>query len=194
LGAGRSRSGLGGGRETEPPAPFGGIDFGLGAGRSAITFAADEADFDRSGADMRRILGAGRSVMSAFEGCAAVRGGSAPLGAGRSASPPPAASDGMKSRSSPGADGRVAPPLGAFVPRSVDERPAGGGGRLVPDGSTGGAGTIGGAGTSDGAGSEGNPTRDLQLVQVRNFAPVGISDSLTRLMFPHVVQVASIIA
>jgi hypothetical protein len=39
----------------------------------------------------------------------------------------------------------------------------------------------------------GNPTRDLQLVQVRNLAPAGMSASLTRLMFPHAVQAASII-
>jgi hypothetical protein len=42
------------------------------------------------------------------------------------------------------------------------------------------------------ADGEGNATRDLQLVHVRNLAPTGSSDSWTRLMFPHVVQVASI--
>jgi hypothetical protein len=55
------------------------------------------------------------------------------------------------------------------------------------------AGAFAGAGGFGGAGSAGSPTRDLQLEHVRNLAPAGRSASWTRLMFPHVVQVASII-
>jgi hypothetical protein len=117
-------------------------------------------------------------VIPVRDGWAAARGGSAPFGAGRSETPPEYSVSGVKSR--PDDAGR----MGIGPDRGVTGRDVAG-----PDAPRPGVivrGTAGGL-------SAGSPTRDLQLAQVTNFAPVGRSATLTRLMFPHAVQAASII-
>ena len=203
----RSRSGRGGGRDTCPlgRCPVGSFD--LGAGRSEIgagTFTAGE---------VRPDLGAGRSeipasasapgplIASALSragevGCDVEGSFDAPpgFGVGSSAAPANAESGGMKSSSAP-EPGRPLPAPG--VPSRVPVRGITSSGLAPAPGASlaprlGGAGT-GAPGTTACCVIDGRPTRDLQLAHVTNFAPGWISSSETRLTFPHVVQVASII-
>src|SRR5262249_55718213 len=161
------------GRSARPAAFIGGmfavLGDAFGAGRSAIPpllFGGIRSSRSSAAAVcLLAALGAGSSASSSANG---------DFGAGLLCSTPasglPRLGAGRSARSSGLLAGGTGG-LGGFAPVGI-------------------AGTFG---TAAAAGRLGSATRDLQLVQVTNFAPIGTSASEMRFGVPHAAHVASII-